>query len=191
MPKLNLGCGAFKKEGYINLDISLDFKPDVVHDLNKFPYPFSDNTFDFIEADHVIEHLNEPFKAIEELHRISIRGGFIVIRVPHFSRGFTHPEHRRGFDVSLPYYFSPACGKYIEDIFTKIPVMELKSMKLNWLAQPYLKKEVLPSLFYYLALGFSKIVNFFANLSPMFCSRFWCFYVGGFEEIEFIFEVKK
>jgi hypothetical protein len=35
------------------------------------------------------------------------------------------------------------------------------------------------------------IINFFANLSPEFCSRFWCNWVGGFEEISFEFEVVK
>ena len=31
------------------------------------------------------------------------------------------------------------------------------------------------------------VIDFFANLSPMFCSRVWCYIVGGFEEIEFDF----
>lgn len=35
------------------------------------------------------------------------------------------------------------------------------------------------------------IIDFFANLSPIFCSRLWCFWVGGFEEYEIHFKVIK
>ena len=31
------------------------------------------------------------------------------------------------------------------------------------------------------------VMNFLANLSPLACSRLWCFWVGGFEEIEYHF----
>ena len=44
--KLNLGSGADKKKGYVNIDWNRFNEPDVVHDLNQFPYPFSDNYFD-------------------------------------------------------------------------------------------------------------------------------------------------
>lgn len=185
--KLNLGCGTFKKPGYINVDIYPEFEPDVLHDLNKLPYPFPDNRFELIEIFHVLEHLDEPLRVIRELRRISKHNGLIVIKVPHFSRGFSHPEHKRGFDVSLPYYFSPSFGaRYTSDI-----TLELCTMRLNWFAQPELKKGVLPAPLYYAARAAGAIINFFANLSPLFCSRVWCFWVGGFDEIEFIFKVKK
>ncbi|VVB60021.1 Uncharacterised protein [uncultured archaeon] len=133
--KLNLGCGEFRKEGYVNVDYYSVSKPDVKHDLNKFPYPFSDNEFGLIEADHVLEHLENPFMVIKEMHRISQDGGLIIIKVPHFSRGFTHPEHKRGFDVSLPYYFNPSFKGGYQGFELKI-----KKMKLSWFAQKYLKK---------------------------------------------------
>jgi F0F1-type ATP synthase assembly protein I len=34
------------------------------------------------------------------------------------------------------------------------------------------------------ALGW--VIDRVANLSPLVCSRLWCYYVGGFEEIEFV-----
>jgi len=43
--KLHLGCGKIIKEGYVNLDIQKLPGVDVIHDLNKFPYPFKDNSF--------------------------------------------------------------------------------------------------------------------------------------------------
>ncbi len=185
--KLNIGCGQYKKEGYVNLDSYAAFSPDVLWDLEKHPYPFLDNSFDHIEADHVLEHMQLPFHTLRELHRICKNNGTITIRVPHFSRGFSHPEHRSGFDVSLPYYFDPAFkARYENDI-----VMDAISMRLHWAAQPHVKKQVFSQSLYHLYFGIGKLIDLFANLSPKFCSRVWCFWVGGFEEIEYIFRVKK
>ena len=186
MRKLNLGCGEFKKSGYVNVDYYSVSDPDVRHNLENIPYPFHENEFDVIEMDHVLEHLNNPFGVIKELHRISKRGGTVLIRVPHFSRGFTHPEHKRGFDVTLPYYFSPEfIGGYQGVEFS------LKKLRLNWFAQPYLKKVYLGRVQLFIITNISKIFNFFANLHPYFCSRIWCYWVGGFEEIEFYLETRK
>lgn len=181
--KLNLGCGEFKKKGYINLDFSPQVKPDIIHDLNKFPYPFKDNEFDLIESDHVLEHLENPFEVMKELYRICNMGGKIIIRVPHFSRGFTHPEHKCGFDVSFPYYFNP-------DFKGGYSGMEFKLLKVRftWFAQQYLKKTVLSKPTYILCKICGDIIDFFANLSPLLASRIWVFMVGGFDEIEFVFQ---
>ncbi len=182
MKKLNLGCGEFKKAGYINLDSNPSLKPDIVHNLDIIPYPFADFEFDHIEADHVLEHLDDPFAVMGETYRILKSGGSLVIRVPHFSRGLTHPDHKRGFDVTFPYYFSPS----FKGGYAGVP-FELAYVRLRWFAQPYLKISVLPKVVYYPAAAIGKIIDFFANVSPMVCSRVWCFWVGGFEEIEFHF----
>ena len=55
--KLNLGCGNDIKEGWVNMDYIGAEGVDVVHNLNRLPYPFPDNTFDSILASHVLEHL--------------------------------------------------------------------------------------------------------------------------------------
>jgi SAM-dependent methyltransferase len=81
-----------------------EVEPDPILDLDSLPYPFPDNHFELIEADHVLEHLHNPLQTIVELYRITKPGGEICIRVPHFSRGFTHADHKRGFDVTLPYF---------------------------------------------------------------------------------------
>lgn len=186
LKKLNLGCGSFKKEGYLNLDRDPGLRPDIVHDLNKFPYPFPDDRFEAIESDHVLEHLEEPFRAMGELRRILKSGGSLIVRVPHFSRGFTHPDHRRGFDVSFPYYFD---AKF-KGGYTGVELV-CDRTRLTWFAQPYLKKTVLPDPAFYFGIILGKVIDFFANLSPFLCSRLWCFLAGGFEEIEFRFICKK
>jgi predicted SAM-dependent methyltransferase len=64
--KLNLGCGEFQKAGFINVDYYSLSKPDVSHDLNQFPYPFEENRFELVEADHILEHLVEPFQVMRD-----------------------------------------------------------------------------------------------------------------------------
>jgi len=59
MKKLNIGCGNKKLKGWINLDFSKEVNLDIVHDLNKYPYPFKDNEIDEIYVDNVLECLNE------------------------------------------------------------------------------------------------------------------------------------
>ena len=183
--KLNLGSGQYKKKGFINLDFVGDTNPDVVWDLDKFPYPFPDSKFEIVTAYHLIEHVKDPFKTMVEIHRIMKDGGKLIIRTPHFSRGFTHPDHKRGYDVSFPLYFDKRYKAFYYGVS-----FGLKSMKLSWFAQPYMKKQVLSPFMYYSGTILGGIINFFANLSPYFCSRIWCYWVGGFEEIEYVF-IKK
>ena len=186
MNKLNLGSGEFLKEGFVNVDYYSVTKPDVEHDLSVFPYPFEENYFDWVESDHCLEHLPSPFNVMKEIHRISKKGATVIIRVPHFSRGFSHAEHKAGFDVTFPYYFqSDFIGGYQGIEF------KCEKTKLTWFAQPYLKKTVLSTPVYVIANLMGKIFNFFAGLSPFLCSRLWCFWVGGFEEVEFRFKVIK
>lgn len=187
MIKINLGCGIDYKEGFINVDFHDHSKVDKVINLNTIPYDFAADSIDFIYASHVLEHLNDPFTIMKELHRILKPNGILHIKVPHFSRGFTHFEHKAGFDVNFPYYFNPNFTKsgYFGVNF------EIKKMKLNYFAffhlLPYLG---VPKIIVFFMRIFNFIINFFANLSPFLCSRLWCFWVGGFEEIEFVF-IKK
>tara|TARA_Y100000310_G_scaffold329947_1_gene400709 strand:- start:37865 stop:38377 length:513 start_codon:yes stop_codon:yes gene_type:complete len=84
MKKLNLGCGNDIRKGYINIDREKLDGVDVVHDLNKFPYPFKKNYFDEILSLGTIELLDDFLKVVEELHRICKNGGIIKIRSPAF-----------------------------------------------------------------------------------------------------------
>lgn len=186
MRKLNLGSGEYPKPGFVNVDYYSVSEPDVKHDLSSFPYPFPDNDFDHVESDHCLEHLPDPFGVMKEVHRIAKPGALTIIRVPHFSRGFSHAEHKSGFDVTFPYYFQKDFeGGYQGVEFT------VEAVRLRWFAQPYFKRTVLAPPIFWMARGLGAFLSFFANLSPFLCSRLWCFWVGGFEEVEFRMRVKK
>lgn len=97
--KLNLGCFKDIKEGYINLDqAKFNDKIDVVHDLEKVPYPFEDNTFDGVLARCVLEHISENKRKdiYKELHRICKNGAIIYIRVPYKDKIHRCVDHKGG-----------------------------------------------------------------------------------------------
>jgi ubiquinone/menaquinone biosynthesis C-methylase UbiE len=104
---LHVGCGPAKIPGSIGIDINPESAADVIHDLQDFPYPFRDNSFDLILCDHVLEHLSHLPPVLEELHRICAPAGRIEIRVPHFSSIFYYrdPTHMHPFSLhSLDYF---------------------------------------------------------------------------------------
>ena len=87
MIKLNLGCGSKILDGYTNVDKFDNYKPDIIHDLEIFPYPFEDNSVSKILLSHVLEHVGQNpdiFNSIiKEFYRICVHGAIIDIRVPH------------------------------------------------------------------------------------------------------------
>ena len=57
-------------------------KPDVVWDLNKTPYPFEDNSFDIVIANHILEHLPNWWGAFNECARVLKVNGLMEVWVP-------------------------------------------------------------------------------------------------------------
>lgn len=178
---INFGCGQFPLPGWINVDNDSRATADVRHDLDVFPYPFESGTADEIMASHVLEHLRRPFDAMAEFSRILKPGGVVTIRVPHFSRGFTHPDHKCGFDVSFPLYFEPSFrGGYSGTHLERVRV------RLRWFAQAELKRSVVGGGSVALASAVGGVIDAIAGLSPFAASRLWCYWVGGFDEVEFV-----
>ena len=98
---LDIGCGSAKLPGAVGLDVSANTDADIVHDLDAFPYPIEDESFDQILLQDVIEHVKEPIKVFEELHRIARSGARIQLRTPHFSSilAYGDPTHRHYFST--------------------------------------------------------------------------------------------
>lgn len=105
--KLNLGCGKDIRPGWINVDkIELD-GVDIVHDLDMFPYPFDDNSVDYILMNHTLEHLDDVVRVMEECHRILKPNGRLEIVVPYYKHtgAFADPTHRHFFTEHSMDYF--------------------------------------------------------------------------------------
>jgi SAM-dependent methyltransferase len=101
MDRLNLGCGEDIREGYVNVDYINSEGVNRVVNLDKFPYPFKNNSFKEIVMHDIFEHLSDPINVLEEIFRISKNHAIIKIRVPHFSSGNTWSDltHKRAFSI--------------------------------------------------------------------------------------------
>jgi len=106
--KINLGCGKDIREGWVNVDrVKID-GVDIVHDLNKFPYPFKSNSADYISMKHILEHLDDIPKVMEEIHRILKPYGKVEIIVPYYksTAAVTDPTHKHLFtEHSMDFFF--------------------------------------------------------------------------------------
>jgi len=84
--KLNLGCGANKIPGFINVDVDPKMEPDVVFNFTgKFPY--KDGEVEEVVAYHVLEHIPKsahPF-IYDEIYRVLQPGGFLTLSFPEFT----------------------------------------------------------------------------------------------------------
>ena len=107
MRTLDIGCGNNKLIGSIGCDFIDLPNVDVVHDLNQFPYPFQSNSFELVVAKHSLQHLNNVPKVMDEIHRILVPGGKLLIYLPHYaSDNFnTDPTHKASFGLRSMNYF--------------------------------------------------------------------------------------
>jgi len=160
-----IGVDFYEAYSYVQL-AHPDKNVDVVHNLDVVPYPFEDNEFDLVVASHILEHLKYPEKCIKEIHRILKENGKLIVKVPHYSSATAVSFGRLGH----LHYFNLAAFK--TEYFTKY--FKVDKTKLNYLVfrDTWYKKLI------------NTVFSFFANLSPRFCERFWCYWFGGFSEIE-------
>jgi SAM-dependent methyltransferase len=108
--RLDLGCGRRKREGWTGVDSNPAVKPDVLHSLERFPYPFADSSVDELVMDNSLEHLHDQLGVMEELHRICKPGALLTLHVPYFRAhwAFNDPTHVRFFSVEAFYHYDPA-----------------------------------------------------------------------------------
>jgi SAM-dependent methyltransferase len=122
---LDVGCGSAKVSGAVGLDISPDTAADIVHDLDEFPYPIDSSSFDQILLQDVLEHVREPIRLFEELHRIARPGARIQLRTPHFSSALAYgdPTHRHYFStIAIRSLAEPRFAHYTDARFRVVHV---------------------------------------------------------------------
>jgi predicted SAM-dependent methyltransferase len=106
---LDIGCGLHKvHKDAVGMDISKVPGVDIVHDLEKFPYPFNDKTFDEVHANMVLEHLLNFSGAMKEVHRLLKKDGTFHIKVPFYTStaAFQDYTHRNFFTEKTFSYFT-------------------------------------------------------------------------------------
>jgi len=88
------------KQKYDYISIDLDFrKAMIAMDITKLG--FADSCFDAIVCNHVLEHIVDDTKALNELYRVLKTGGWAVVQVPIFGKitqedfSVSDPEERK------------------------------------------------------------------------------------------------
>ncbi len=110
MMAADLGCGVNKTRDTVGIDRFPLEGVDVVVDLNKFPYPFADNSFDVFYLNDIIEHLPDTIGVMEELYRLCKPNAHIYIRVINWNSKLNaeDPTHVKAFTEHTFDFF----GKY-------------------------------------------------------------------------------
>lgn len=185
---LNIGCGKTRIPGSIGVDQEkIGNFVDVVHDLDVVPYPFQDNFADEIHFYHVLEHLNDPIRKMEELHRILKHDGILHVRVPHFSSmgAFTDLTHKRPFGfLSFNCFEIDDYHHFYTTATFRILHREIKYFGLypnNGIYEKFIHQNQCA----WYAKPFVRLINFMIRLSPTLFERVWCYWVGGAVEIVF------
>jgi SAM-dependent methyltransferase len=175
---LDVGCGIKKYPGSIGIDINPATAADVICDLDRFPYPFADRTFDGLRAIHVIEHLTDVIRTMEEFHRLVRPGGRVRIETPHYTdfSSFCDPTHRHHLNsFSFRYFRAKDAGGAKDAGFGYYTAAKFREISL---------RVRLLSLWKW--TGFEFLVNAFPRFR-----RFWehylCYVVRG-KSMEFEFE---
>ena len=145
LKKLNLGCWLDVKKGWVNVDFSKENGAQVAHDLDKTPYPFKANSFDFVYMSHALEHLSDPVNAMKEVWRVLKPRGFAIIRVPHYAgnANWMYFTHKRGFGYQTLLQLASVewCKSYSMKPFSRIEDAKLRFWKKwyypwNYLMEP-------------------------------------------------------
>jgi SAM-dependent methyltransferase len=172
---LDVGCGVKKYPGAVGIDRNANTRADVLVDLDRFPYPFRDNSFDHVRAVHVIEHVADVIRTMEEFHRLLRAGGNVFIATPHYTdfSSFCDPTHRWHLNSFSFRYFGSNDGGF--GYYSRCRFIE-RSVRVKLLS-------------FWRWLGFELLVNAFPRFR-----RFWehylCFVVRG-KVVEFELEAVK
>ena len=178
--KLNLGCGKqmMKGKNWINLDYHNVHRADVIHNLEVFPYPFKNNTFNEIHCSHVLEHLNNLVRVMEELHRICKNKAIIKIITPHATSfsSLSPLTHKRSFSSITFDNFEEGEWEIYSDKIFKINKKELHWFRIRD---------------YFVMRTINKLIEKIININIIFSERFLWVLLGGFDEIYYELEVVK
>lgn len=105
---LELACGQRKQPGYVGVDVSRACNPDIVCDLEQYPWPWEDNEVSDIITIHYVEHTRDLIMFVNECYRILEPDGKLRIVHPYLKsdRAFQDPTHVRFIPDSTWWYFN-------------------------------------------------------------------------------------
>lgn len=142
---LHIGSGSRRLPGATTVDILALPDVDCVHDLDVFPWPYADASFDVVFAHNVLEHLDDTVAAMEEIWRILRPGGRLIVTVPYFRSidAFGDVTHKHFFTAQSMDTFIQGAGRYgyTDRMFSKVGF---------WFGWPHPSRNPFARLFKYL-----------------------------------------
>jgi predicted SAM-dependent methyltransferase len=129
--KLQIGAGFHALEGWLNTDLLPRGRQFVFMDATQ-PFPFPDDSFDYIFSEHIIEHV--PYLAgrslLQESFRVLRPGGCIRIATPDLQvlLGLNSPVHSE----SQSRYMKWVTTNFLPGIETALPIFVINNAFRNW-----------------------------------------------------------
>lgn len=105
---IELGCGPYKTEGAIGVDLLPADGVDIVANLEEGLSFLPDKSVNEIKSRHLLEHIQNFENLMKEIHRVLKPDGFHICIVPHFSNPHYYSDytHSRFFGLYSFDYFS-------------------------------------------------------------------------------------
>jgi SAM-dependent methyltransferase len=134
----------FKKLKHIDLVTADLYSPIVDVKADICNLPFDDNSFDIIFCNHVLEHIPDDQKAMQELFRVLKNGGMAILQIPQdYSRAITYED----FSITTPEERAKHFGQYDHvrvygsDYFDRLRSAGFKVEEVNY-SQKLSEKEI-------------------------------------------------
>lgn len=109
---LDIACGFNKQPHFVGMDIRDVEGVDIVHDLEKTPWPVEESIVSIALLSHILEHI-DPRRFLDvmaELWRVCVPDASVMIAVPYANSfgGHQDPTHMRpGLNEGTWQYFDP------------------------------------------------------------------------------------
>ncbi len=125
----------FKKLSHIDLITADLYSPIVDVKADICDLPFEDDSFDMIFCNHVLEHITDDKKAMQELYRVLKKGGTAILQIPQdYSRETTYED----FSITSPEERAKHFGQYDHvrvygsDYFDRLRSIGFKVEEVNY-----------------------------------------------------------
>jgi SAM-dependent methyltransferase len=97
--RLSIGGGPGRPHPCLtNLNIDLFANVDVVGDAYSLPY--ADASVDAIHCEAVLEHLEQPERALQEMYRVTRPGAPVYLATPFLQSYHAYPEHYQNYTLA-------------------------------------------------------------------------------------------
>ncbi len=106
---LDVGCGIGDMVRYRSGTVGVDINPETVKwcrnsglDIKLMEpnrLPFEDGAFESVLLDNVLEHIERPWPLLDEIRRVLIPKGRLVIGVPGVKGYHSDPDHKVYYDL--------------------------------------------------------------------------------------------